>query len=111
MIIKIIILILTYLLLGAHFFRDGETFLSIVCIFIPLLLLIKKKWCLLFVKLFTYGGVIVWIFTLITLINERVNTGEPWLRMAVILLAVIVMTISTSLFLNSKVFKEKYFNF
>jgi len=111
MIRRISLLILTYLLLSAHFFRDGNLLLSIASLVIPFLLFVKKKWCLIVVQLFTYGGVIVWIITLITLVNARVNTGEPWLRMALILLAVIVMTISTGLFLNSKVFKEKYFNF
>jgi len=109
MILRISLLIITYLLLSAHFLRDGDTLLSIACLIIPFLLFIKKKWSLIVVQLFTYLGVIVWIMTLINLINERVQSNDQWIRMILILLLIIALTTYVSIFLNSKIIKDKYY--
>jgi len=84
--------------------------LAISCFFILFLLFIKKKWCIIVIQIFTYGGVIVWIQTLIELINLRIDTGEPWLRMTFILIVIIILTLISGLLLNTKIIKEKYNN-
>jgi len=108
MIVRVILIIITFLLLSSHFFRDGNLLLSIASLVIPFLLFVKKKWCLIVVQLFIYGGVIVWTITLINLINERINIGMPWIRMAIILFAVILLTLTSLILLNSKIIKERY---
>lgn len=111
MIFRIVLIILSYILLGAHFLREGEMLLAAFCLVFPLLLLIKKKWSLLVVQIFIYGGVLVWIQTLLLLINERMTFDLPWIKMAIILGGVIIFTLTSGLLLNSKVIKEKYYNF
>ena len=111
MILRVALLIVSYLILGAHFLREGEIVLTVFCLFIPFLLFIKKKWSLIVIQLFTFGGVLVWIQTLFLLINARMDMGEPWLRMAVILSAVILLTLISAFLLNSKIIKNKYSKF
>ena len=110
MILRIILLILTYLLLGAHFLREGEMILALSCLFIPFLLFIKRKWSIKVIQIFTYGGVLVWIKTLFVLINSRMDMGQPWIRMTIILFAVMLFTLISGFLLNSKVIKDKYFS-
>ena len=108
MIFRIILLIISYLLLAAHFLREGEMILTIACLFIPFLLFIKKRWSLTVVQIFTYGGVLVWIQTLFLLVNARLNMGESWMRMAIILGVIILLTLTSGLLLNSNQFKKNY---
>lgn len=108
MILRVVLIILTYILLSAHFLREGEMVLTVFYLFIPFLLFIKKRWSIIIVQIFTYGGVLVWFFTLYILINERMALGIPWVRMAIILGVVIIFALISGLLLNSPVVKEKY---
>ncbi len=108
MISRVVLIILSYILLSAHFLRDGEIALTLFYLFIPFLLFIKKRWSIIVVQIFTYGGVLVWFYTLYVLINVRMSLGIPWVRMAIILVAVIILTLISGLLLNSQVVKEKY---
>ncbi len=110
MILRVVLIILSSVLLSAHFLREGEILLTAAYLFLPLLLLIKRRWVLIVLQIFTYGGVLVWFYTLYVLINERMSLGIPWVRMAIILAVVIIITLISGLLLNSKVVKEKYKN-
>lgn len=109
MILRIILLIISYLILSAHFFREGEIVLTAVYLFLPFLLFIKNRWSIIFLRIFSYGGVIIWLQTIYVLAFARISMGEPWLKMAIILGAVTVFTLYAGLLLNSKKMKSKYF--
>ena len=108
MILRIVLLIISYLLLIAHFLREGEVLLTALYLLVPFFLIIKKKWSLILLQIFIYGGVLVWIQTLFSLIVARIDMGAPWLRMAIILGVVILITLISGLLLNSRLIKEKY---
>ena len=108
MILRIVLLIISYLLLSAHFFREGETILTAVYLFLPLLFFIKKRWSLIFLQLFSYGGFIIWLQTIFVLTSARIQLGEPWLRMVIILGVVAIFTLLAGLLLNSNKIKSKY---
>jgi hypothetical protein len=108
MFLKIIPLIVASILLGAHFLRELNYLLAVVCILMPLLLLIKKRWGLLLLQVFTYAGGVIWVDTIITIARRRITYGEPWSRMAVILGAVALFTVFSGLLLNSQRVKKNY---
>jgi hypothetical protein len=108
MIIRLIPLIVAFLLLGAHFLRSGHMFLAGVTILTPLLLLIKKRWILLFVKWLSYSAAIVWIQTTFSLVQQRRMAGVPWVRMLLILSGVTVLTLYAGYLLNSDIVKRPY---
>lgn len=95
-------------MISAHFYRHYNYPLMILSIIVPFLLLIKKRWILITVQVFTLGGAGVWINTIIEIADERRNYGEPWIRMVVILGAVALFTLCSGLLLNLKKVKEKY---
>lgn len=108
MIIRLIPLIIAFLLLGAHFLRSGHMILGGVSILVPLLLLIKKRWMLLFVQWVAYSGAIVWIQTTFSLVQQRRMAGVPWVRMLLILSGVTVLTLYAGYLLSSDIVKRRY---
>jgi hypothetical protein len=108
LIFRIILLIIAWILLGAHFLRDNNLIVAIVCLLVPLLLLVKKRWVLLLLQILTYVGVVIWLNTTYSIVQERISLGDPWIRVVVILGGVALFTTLAGLLLNSKVIKEKY---
>jgi type VI protein secretion system component VasK len=108
MILRIILIVISYLLLAAHFSRHDNTSLMIFCLLIPFLLLIKKRWVLIVIQSFCYLGALVWIQTTYLLVLERINLEESWIRLLIILSFVAILTIVSGVLLNSAVIKRKY---
>ena len=58
----------------------------------PLLLAFGRRWAVLVLAMLLSGGALVWLHTTWRLVMVRVALGEPWLRLAVILGAVALLT-------------------
>jgi hypothetical protein len=108
MIIRIILLILSFLILAAHFSRADNLVLMILCLLVPTLMFIKRRWVLLVIQILLYCGVFVWINTIIQLASERIDLGQPWLRMGIILSFIALITGLSGVLLNSNAIKKKY---
>jgi len=109
MVTRIIPIIISFLILGAHFLRGGNTVLTLVLISAPLLLFVKKPWSFYMVKFFLYMGALAWLYTAYELMVQRMAWGEPWLRMVLILAGVALFTAWSGMLMNSKVFRNPYF--
>lgn len=105
---RIILLSFSWLLIAAHFSRAENNLLVIISLAIPFLLFIKKRWSLVAVQVLTLCGALVWLFTTYNLIKSRIAVGEDWTRMAIILVAVAILTIVSGLLLGSAKIKERY---
>ncbi len=105
---KSAILVLCFLILGAHFLRDGNTLGMTVFLAAPLLLFVKKRWSLILIQILLALGAIIWIDTTYSLVQTRIEIGSPWIRMAGILVAVTLLTIYSVVILNSNMMKERY---
>jgi NADH:ubiquinone oxidoreductase subunit 6 (subunit J) len=103
-------LLLTALLLGAHFLRNGNLILTLFCLLAPLLLLIKKQWSWLMLQVLIYLGAFIWLNTTIAIIQQRILWGQPWDRVLLIMGTVILFTIWAGLLLNSQKIKPRYHN-
>ena len=80
--------IISMLLLAAHFLRSGWLIVSVACVLLPFLLLLRRHWV---PRLFTVVlvlGSLEWLRTLYGFAAMRIAFGEPWTRLAVILGAV-----------------------
>lgn len=108
MILRITPLVVSAFLLGAHFLRQGNLTLVGLCLAVLSLLWVKKWWSLLVLQLFTYLGAIIWASTAIALIQQRIALGEPWVRVAVILGVVTLVSVLAGLLLNTTAVKERY---
>lgn len=107
-VLKLIPVILSFLLLGAHFSRAGMFVLAIICVALPFLLLIKKHWVALGLQILLVLGAVEWFRTLYQVAVQRQEMGEPWLRMAIILGVVGLFTGLSALIFQLRAFREQY---
>ena len=102
-------IVLSALLLAAHFRWHGLDWLSYPVLLFPFLLFFKRPWAARLVQVFLFLGSLEWLRTTIEIALRRVDAGEPWVRMAIILTSVAVFTAVSALpFSRNKFFREKY---
>jgi polyferredoxin len=89
---KIIIVLLCFLLLGAHYLRLEQMGMLILMLSFPVLLLFKRMWADLVLSIALLLGGILWIFIALSLIKVRISLSEPWMRLLVILSFVTLIT-------------------
>ena len=105
---RLIPVVLTFLMLGAHFLRSGNIALASVSALAPLLLLIRKRWTLLLVKWSAYLAALLWAHTTFVLLQQRMAAGAPWFRMFLILAGVTVFTLWAGYLLSTDTFRRRY---
>jgi hypothetical protein len=108
MILRATLIVLTALLLAAHFLRAGNIALVVVCLIAPLLLLIKQRWSLIALQLFAYASAVIWLITLLQLVSQRIALGRSWGGVVAILGTVTLVAVLAGLSLNSPGFKTRY---
>jgi hypothetical protein len=89
---KFITLILSSLLLAAHFFRSGSIGVVVLVVCVPLLLLTRTRWATIAVQVFLALAAVEWIRTALNIARQRAALGAPATRMFVILGAVALFT-------------------
>lgn len=100
--------ILSFLIVAAHFYRNGQLVLTILFILAPFFLIIKKDWILKSIQWLLYAAALNWVFVTYGLVYQRVLTGDPWQRLIFIMLAVFAFIVFSAVLLNSKKVKNGY---
>jgi hypothetical protein len=95
--LKLLPVIISALLLAAHFLRADQLLLVVVSLAFPLLLLPRNKWATRVVQLILFLGALEWVGTLMGIIDERQVTGESWTAAAIILGSVALFTAASAL--------------
>jgi hypothetical protein len=90
------------LLISAHFLRSGQYLFVVAGLLFPLLLRVKKPWATRTVQLLLGLAAAEWIYTLQILAVQRIETGQPWLRLAIILGAVALFTVGSAIAIGLK---------
>ncbi|MDX2442739.1 MAG: hypothetical protein QNK30_02955 [Bacteroidales bacterium] len=106
--LRLLPVIISFILLGAHFSRIGISGLSIVFILFPLLLFIKHPIVARLTQVILVLGAIEWIRTTIMYVNIRQENGEDWIRLAIILGIVALFTGLSSLSFQGSSIKKLY---
>ena len=107
-ILRFIPVVFSLLLLSAHFSRINITPLAIVSLLLPFLLFIKKKYIAKIIQLTLIAGAAEWIRTMFYYINLRKETGDDWIRLAIILSVVSLFTLLSALIFQTKAMKKIY---
>ena len=100
--------ILSATIVAAHFLRSYDLLPMLLCLAAPALLLIKKQWVLIVLQFLCLIAVVIWMFTLYGIIQERILEGRSWVASAMILGAVAAFTLFSGWLLNSKEVKSRY---
>jgi len=94
------LVILSALLIAAHFLRAGLDVLAILALGCPLLLLVRRTWAIRTLQILLLGAGVEWSRTLVSLAMTRQAEGVPWTRMAVILGVVAAVAVVAALMLR-----------
>jgi hypothetical protein len=89
---KNILIVLCFAVLWAHFSRAGVHLLAWASLAFPLLLFVRHPWSAWTLRIALVIGGVEWLRTLARLVSERRAVGEEWLRLAVILVVVALVT-------------------
>lgn len=94
---RLVPVILSFLLLGAHFYRTGNLALTGFCIGVMFLLFVRKPWVPRFFQGLLLLGAFEWLRSLYFFVAMRIAWDQPWTRLAVILGAVALFTLLSGL--------------
>lgn len=89
--------ILSALLMAAHLFRAGLTYLAVAAVLFPFVLLIRRAWVARLTQFVLVLGGIEWLRTLLVIVATRREMGQPWTRLVAILGCVALFTIGSGL--------------
>lgn len=106
--LRLLPVILSFLLLGAHFYRAGQPALVGLCLAAPWLLFLRRSWVPRLFQALLALGALEWLRTLYTFAAMRIAFEQPWTRLAVILGAVALLTALSSLVFRSDALRRFY---
>lgn len=106
--LRLLPVVLSLLLLGAHFLRAGWLPIAGVLVALAVLAPVPRPWMARIVQVVLFVGGFEWIRTLFTNIATRSDQGEPWMRMAIILGAVALFTWGSLLVFLSPALRARY---
>ena len=106
--LRLLPVILSFMLMAAHFIRAGQLMLAAGCVLLPLLLLLRKAWVPKVAWLALLLAAAEWLRTLWFIAQMRMQFEMPWTRMAVILGAVALFTALSGLVFLSRSLRQRY---
>jgi hypothetical protein len=106
--LQLLPVLLSTLLIAAHFLRYGNPVLAILCLAAPLLLLVRHPLAARLVQTALFLAALEWIRTTAALAAQRSDLGLPWGRMTAILGAVAAFTLGSLFVFLSKTLRTRY---
>ena len=107
-ILYFVIVVLSLLVLGAHFMRYSNEVGVAISLAPIALLLVRQPWAARTVQVILVFCAIEWATTLIGLVQMRAAQDLPATRLAIILGTVIIVTITAALLFETKTLKRVY---
>jgi hypothetical protein len=106
--LRLLPVLVSFLLLGAHFLRTGPLAVAVACAALPLLLLLRRAWIPPLMQVLLTLAALEWLRTLYVLAAMRIAWGEPWGRMALILGGVALFTGLSALVFRNRALSARY---
>ncbi len=103
-----VLIVLSLIVLGAHFLRAGSWWFTLGVLGLVPFLLIRRAWVARLIQIVLVFGAMEWIRTLVTLASLRSQQGGPVGRMVVILGLVAAATLGSALLLQTHSLKRVY---
>ena len=100
--------ILSLVILGAHFMRNGNTLAVVGVLLLIALLFVRLPWVARALQAALVLGALEWVHTIYELVQLRAAQGEPYTRMVVILGIVTVVTGCSALLFQTPTLKKTY---
>lgn len=106
--LRLVPVILSFVLLSAHFYRAGHLVPTVLCIALMAVLYVRKSWVPALIQFLLVLGALEWLRTLYSFAAMRIAFDQPWTRLAIILGAVALFTALSGLVFNSGALRARY---
>jgi hypothetical protein len=106
--LPLIPVVLSLLLLGAHFLRGPNLALLAAVILLLVLLFVRRRWVARLVQVALLLGALEWLRTLVRLTSDRLQAGEPVVRLVLILGTVACLTAFSTLAFETRRLRHRY---
>ena len=100
--------VLSLVVLGAHFMRYGNPIGVVGSLSLIALLFVRRPWVARLMQVVLILGALEWVRTIYELVQVRATQGQPFTRMTVILGVVVVVTFCSALLFQSPALKRIY---
>lgn len=100
--------VLSLLLLGAHFLRDGSRVGVLACLLLIGMLFVRRPWVVRLMQVALVLGTLEWLRTMYELAQIRALHGQPYGRMLMILGIVAAVALCSALLFHSTTLKRIY---
>ncbi len=100
--------VLSLVVLGAHFLRDATWIGVFACLLLIGLLFVRRPWVARVIQFALVLGALEWLRTMYELAQLRALHGQPYGRMLAILGVVMAVTLCSAFLLQSKTMKKVY---
>jgi hypothetical protein len=101
--LQLVPVVLSLLVLGAHFLRAGSFLMVAATLVVLGLLAVRRPWAARIVQVTLVVGALEWCRTLVVFASQRLGAGEPVVRLVIILGSVAVVTaLSSVLFATAR---------
>lgn len=100
--------VFSLIVLAAHFLRAGNLILFSVCLALNVLLAVRHPWARRALQVVLGLGAFEWLRVTFTVAETRVRAGEPWERMAVILVAAAAVAVLGAFGLESERMRARF---
>jgi hypothetical protein len=100
--LQLVPVILSLVVLAAHFLRQGQPILVFLSLALVGLLAVPRVWAARLLQVVLLLGAAEWVRTVIVLARVRTEHGQPVTRMVIILGAVAVLTAASALVFRTR---------
>ena len=101
-------MLLSCLVLAAHYLRNDNIVLMLIACAAPSLLLFRRKWATRLLQVLLIVGALEWVRATLQIRAIRVDQGREWLRMAAILGSVAGFTLLSALLFFLPPLRRRY---
>jgi len=100
--------VLSLVVLGAHFLRYGNSIGVVGALALIALLIVRQPWVARLMQVVLVLGALEWTHTIYALVQVRATQGQPFTRMTIILGVVAAVTLCSALLFQSPTLKRIY---
>jgi len=86
-------LFISWIIISAHFYRQGAIELALICLGIPFAIFTRKTIIYKGIQWMTFALVVVWMNTGVGLVSHRLSMGMDYFRLIVIIIGVLIFTL------------------
>ncbi|RJR19805.1 MAG: hypothetical protein C4581_04355 [Nitrospiraceae bacterium] len=106
--IKLLPVIISLLFMAAHFYRAGLIPVVVIIMFAPFLLFVPHRLIVRIIQALLAISSIEWLITISRLVSMRQEMGMPWIRLALILGVVAIITFGSIFVFRLKSLRIRY---